>query len=98
LGQALLGAAIGDIGLMEGSVAQRPGAAAGVVIAAAGYPDAPQAGARLEGAEPAGAGDDGDVLYFHGGTRRTRDGGWEASGGRVVTVVGRGADLAAARE
>jgi phosphoribosylamine--glycine ligase len=98
LGQALLGAAIGDIGLMEGSVAQRPGAAAGVVIAAAGYPDAPQAGARLEGAEPAGPGDDGDVLYFHGGTRRTRDGGWEASGGRVVTVVGRGADLAAARE
>ena len=97
LSQALLGAAIGDIGLMEGSVAQRPGAAVGVVLAAAGYPDAPQAGAPLEGAEPSGPGDDGDVLVFHSGTRRV-DGGWEAIGGRVVTVVGRGPDLAAARE
>jgi phosphoribosylamine--glycine ligase len=97
LSQALLGTAIGDIGLMEGAVAQRSGAAVGVVIAAAGYPDAPEHGARLEGAEPSGPGDDGDLLVFHAGTRRTRD-GWEALGGRVVTLVGRGADLAAARQ
>lgn len=96
LSQALLGAALGDASLMGNSVAQRPGAAVGVVIAAAGYPEAPQAGARLEGAEPSGPGDDGDVLIFHAGTRRTK-GGWEVSGGRVVTVVGRGADLAQAR-
>ncbi|MEO8511882.1 MAG: phosphoribosylamine--glycine ligase [Chloroflexota bacterium] len=97
LSQALLGAAIGDIGLMEGSVAQRPGAAVGVVIAAAGYPEAPERGAALEGVEPSGPGDDGDVLVFHAGTRRTSR-GWEASGGRVLTVVGRGTEMAAARE
>ena len=54
---------------------------------------------RIEGrrAVPPPA-DDGDVLVFHAGTRRTAAGGYETTGGRVVTVVGRGADLAAARE
>jgi phosphoribosylamine--glycine ligase len=94
---ALLGAAVGDRGLMEGSLSMRGGAAVGVVVAAEGYPEAPVTGRRIEGAEPASAADDGDVLVFHAGTRRA-DGGYATTGGRVVTVVGRGHDLAAARE
>jgi phosphoribosylamine---glycine ligase len=97
LAAALLGAATGDRGLMEGSVGPRTGAAVGVVIAAEGYPDAPVAGRRLSGLEPSSAAEDGDLLCFHAGTRRAGN-GYESSGGRVVTVVGRGADLAAARD
>ncbi len=97
LSQALLGAATADRALMEGSVALRPGAAVGVVIAAEGYPDAPVTGRALSGAEPSSAADDGDLLVFHAGTRRAAGGGYESTAGRVVTVVGRGDDLAAAR-
>jgi phosphoribosylamine--glycine ligase len=98
LAPALLGTATGDRSLMEGSLGGRAGAAVGIVIAAEGYPDTPVTGRRLEGAEPASASDDGDVLAFHAGTLRIADGGYETSGGRVVTIVGRGPDLAAARE
>ena len=94
---ALLGTATGDRSLMEGSVALRPAAAVGVVIASEGYPDEPRTGRSVEAADPASASDDGDVLVFHAATRRTRA-GWESSGGRVLTVVGRGGDLAAARD
>jgi phosphoribosylamine--glycine ligase len=98
LAPALLGTAVGDRGLMEGSLRLGAGAAVGVVVAAEGYPDAPIGGRAIEGVEPAGAADDGDVLVFHAGTGRSADGGYEAISGRVVTVVGRGADLATARE
>ena len=97
LSSALLGTAIGDRALMEGSCATRRGAAVGVVIAAEGYPDAPVAGRLIGGAEPASASDDGDVLCFHAGTRRLGD-GYETTGGRVVTVVGRGASFGDARD
>ena len=97
LSAALLGTATGDRGLMEGSVALRPGAAVGVVVASEGYPAEPRTGRRVEAADPASTSDDGDLLVFHGATQRTRD-GWESSGGRVLTVVGRGIDLAAARD
>ncbi len=97
LAHALLGCATGDRGLMEGSVRPRSGSAVSVVVAAEGYPDAPITGRAIEGAEPATPGDDGDVLFFHAGTRRT-SAGYESIGGRVVTVVGRGATLADARE
>ncbi len=97
LAAALLGAARGEPGLMESEIALRPGAAVGVVVAAEGYPEAPIAGRPISGVEPAAAGDDGDVLVFHAGTRRTADGGYASTGGRVATVVGRGADLATAR-
>jgi phosphoribosylamine--glycine ligase len=76
----------------------RAGAAVGVVVASAGYPEAPITPRRITGADPASADDDGDVLVFHAGTRRSPNGGHESTGGRVATVVGRGADLAAARE
>jgi phosphoribosylamine--glycine ligase len=67
------------------------------VLATPGYPDAPLLGGRLEGADPAGPGDDGPLLCFHGGTQRA-DVGYKASAGRVVTFVGLGARLAEARE
>lgn len=97
LATALLGTARGDRSLMEGLLGQRAGAAVGVVVASAGYPDAPVTGRAIEGVEPASAADDGAALVFHAATRRTAAGGYETSGGRVVTVVGRGVDHAAAQ-
>ena len=71
-----------------------PGAAIAVVLAAAGYPGAPRRGDRIDGlAEAAARGG----LVFHAGTARGPGGGWLTSGGRVLAVVGRGPDLAAAR-
>ena len=97
LAGALLGTALADRSLMEGALATRDAAAVGVVIASEGYPDGPALGRRLEGAEPADAADDGDVLVFHAGTRRTSAGAYESAGGRVVTIVGRGPSIADAR-
>jgi len=96
LAAALLGCATGDRTAMEESVAVRPGAAVGVVVASEGYPDEPLTGRALWGAEPAGRDDDGPILCFHAATRAVA-GGYEASGGRVATLVGLGADLPAAR-
>ena len=98
LSAALLGAAIGDRTLMEDALGWRAGAAVGVVLASDGYPDRPSGGSDLEAADPSGPGDDGPLLTFHGATRRRVDGGYETTGGRVVTFVGRGNDLAIARE
>ena len=65
-----------------------------VVLAAKGYPDAPQKGAVITGAEA----DFGpDIVVFHAGTARDGDGHLTASGGRVLNVCARGADLAEAR-
>src|SRR5205085_6735926 len=97
LAGTLLGVATGDRGAMDGSLRARPGAAVGVVIASEGYPEAVQVGRPVEGAEPASAADDGDLLCFHAGTVQTPN-GYASSGGRVVCFVGRGSDLAAARE
>jgi phosphoribosylamine--glycine ligase len=96
LSQALLGTATGDRAAMEGAVALGSQAAVGVVLAAEGYPADPVTGRRLTGAEPSTA-DDGSQLCFHAGTRRA-EGSYLSAGGRVVTFVGVGADLAAARE
>lgn len=67
-----------------------PGAAVTVVIAADGYPGVPRAGDVITGAEAEGV--------LHAGTRRRDDGAVVAHGGRVLSVVGTGEDLAAARE
>jgi len=66
------------------------GAAVTVVIAADGYPGKPHTGDVI------GGGDSEGVL--HAGTRRREDGAVVSSGGRVLSVVGVGADLAAARD
>ena len=60
------------------------GAAVTTVLAARGYPDAPEKGAAivLPESQPQG------VTVFHAGTTRTRDGLLTVSGGRVLTVTG----------
>jgi phosphoribosylamine--glycine ligase len=70
-------------------------ASVAVVLAARGYPVKPETGTAIEGIEVAEALP--DVLVFHAGTDR-HDGQLVASGGRVLTVVGTGADVRAARE
>ena len=65
-----------------------------VVLAARGYPDAPETGGIIEGADA----DFGpDVAVFHAGTARAADGAWTAAGGRVLNVCARGATVEAAR-
>jgi phosphoribosylamine--glycine ligase len=97
LSAALLGVATADRSLMEESMRSSDGAAVGVVVASEGYPEAPISGRRIDGAEPSAASDGGDVLVFHAGTRRLVDGGFETTGGRVVTIVGRGQSIDDAR-
>jgi phosphoribosylamine--glycine ligase len=101
LGPLLLAAARGRLRaamagsqLPGGRLPTLPGAAVAIVLAAAGYPDRPRAGDPIGGlGEAAAAG----ALVFHAGTRRDADGTVRTAGGRVLTVVGRGPDLAAAR-
>ena len=73
-------------------VGVRPGAALVVVLAARGYPASPRLGdaVLLPDRLPEGV----DIL--HGGTRRQPDGSLVTSGGRILGVVARGADLAEA--
>ena len=68
-------------------------AAVGVVLAARGYPDAPELGDSIIGLEAA-ARRPGKV--FHAGTR-ARDGHIVTSGGRVLCAVGLGASVADAQ-
>ena len=65
----------------------------GVVLASAGYPEHVHVGHTIAGFDRAAA--LADVLVFHGGTRKDKD-RIVTAGGRVATVVGRGADFAAA--
>ena len=67
-----------------------PGAAVTVVLAADGYPGLPRLGDVIAGSDAEGV--------LHGGTRRREDGATVSAGGRVLSVVGTGTDLAAARE
>ena len=66
------------------------GFAVTVVVAAEGYPGPPRLGDVITGSE-------GDGV-LHAGTRRRDDGAVVSSGGRVLSVVGTGDDLAAARD
>jgi phosphoribosylamine--glycine ligase len=70
-----------------------PGAAVGIVLAAAGYPAQTRRGDAIGGLAAAAT---NGALVFHAGTRLT-DGAWTTDGGRILTIVGRGADLVAAR-
>jgi phosphoribosylamine---glycine ligase len=63
----------------------------GVVLAAGGYPGTPDTGKAIGGLDEAAA--VAGALVFHAGTSR-RGGEIVASGGRVLTVVGRGASYA----
>ena len=72
----------------------RSEAAVTVVVAAAGYPGTVRTGDPIEGVEAADAVEGVHVL--HAGTRDA-DGVLVSAGGRVLSVVGLGADLQAAR-
>jgi phosphoribosylamine--glycine ligase len=71
----------------------RDAAAVTTVVAAAGYPDAPQTGVPLT-PPPA----EGDRLVFHAGTRRADDGTLLSAGGRVLAVTAMAPTLAEARD
>jgi phosphoribosylamine--glycine ligase len=97
LAAALRGTATGDRAAMGSVALATDRAAVGIVLASAGYPDAPRTERQLRGADPAAPDDDGPQLCFHAGTRRAGD-GHVSTGGRVATFVGVGADHAPARE
>ena len=73
----------------------RAGAAASVVLAAAGYPAGPRRGDRIVGIEAIA--DIRDVIAFHSGTE-WESGGLITAGGRVLCITGLGPDRRAALE
>jgi phosphoribosylamine--glycine ligase len=73
----------------------RPVSALTVVLAAKGYPAAPQKGGAIKGIERANALE--GVVVTHAGTKRAGD-DILANGGRVLNVTGFGADVREARE
>ncbi|WHT19293.1 phosphoribosylamine--glycine ligase [Crossiella sp. CA-258035] len=83
------------LAVAEGRLAEQPeldwaeGSAVTVVVAAEGYPGLPRTGDVITGADAEGV--------LHAGTRRREDGAVVSAGGRVLSVVGTGADLDEAR-
>jgi phosphoribosylamine--glycine ligase len=89
LGRLLWSAATGSLA-EQPPLRWRDGAAVTVVLAAENYPGRPRVGDVIVGAEADGV--------LHAGTARRDDGAVVSSGGRVLSVVGTGSDLAAARD
>lgn len=87
-GQLLYAAGTGKLADF-GELRWYEGAAVTVVLAAENYPGRPRVGDVVAGSEADGV--------LHAGTARRDDGEVVSSGGRVLSVVGTGADLAAAR-
>ena len=94
LAELLLGAATGTLADIA-EPAWSDDAAVCVVVAAEGYPDSPVTGGVITGLAEADAIEGVDVL--HAGTR-AEGADIVASGGRVLSVVGRASTLAEARE
>ena len=69
-------------------------ACVGVVMASAGYPGSYKTGFTISGLDEV----DKDIMVFHAGTREGQSGQILTSGGRVLTVVATGKNLAEARE
>jgi phosphoribosylamine--glycine ligase len=88
LGQLLHAAATGQ--LADQPLQWRDGYAVTVVVAAENYPGRPRVGDVIVGSEADGV--------LHAGTARRDDGAVVSSGGRVLSVVGTGTDLVAARD
>jgi phosphoribosylamine--glycine ligase len=105
LGPLLLSAAKGELaaavawhGPAVSRVPVLPTTTVGIVLASAGYPGKVEAGERITALDDDGRLPDApDVLVFHSGTDHDAAGVFAANGGRVVTVVGRGANLDSAR-
>ncbi len=69
--------------------------AVAVVMAARGYPEAPERGSIIRGLDRAAAVP--NVTVFHAGTTQDEDGTIRAAGGRVLTICGTGKTLSEAR-
>ncbi len=80
--------------LREQTLEWEDGAAVGVVLASGGYPGRYETGLPIGGLDAVGD----DALVFHAGTKAGPNGGAVTAGGRVLTVVGRSPNLAAARD
>jgi len=89
LGQLLHAAATGRLA-DQPPLRWHDGCAVTVVVAAENYPGRPRVGDVIVGAEADGV--------LHAGTARRDDGAIVSSGGRVLSVVGTGPDLVAARD
>ena len=87
----LIGAVAGS--LRQSSIRLAGDCLVGVVLASRGYPESSASGQPIEGLEQAEA--VSGVAVYHAGTAR-HDGQIVTAGGRVLTVVGRGADFTAA--
>jgi phosphoribosylamine--glycine ligase len=72
-------------------------AAVTVVLASPGYPAAPSTGGQIEGLDVTDDDPDAPALVLHAGTAVDAHGHLVAAGGRVLSVVGTGRDLEAAR-
>lgn len=70
------------------------GACVGVVMASAGYPSSYKKGLQIKGLNEM----DKDLSIFHAGTRLGNDGIIYTNGGRVLSLVGTGKNMAEARE
>jgi phosphoribosylamine--glycine ligase len=88
LGQLLYAAGTGKLADFP-ELRWRDGAAVTVVLAAENYPGRPRVGDVITGSEADG--------ILHAGTARRDDGAIVSSGGRVLSVVGAGANLSEAR-
>jgi len=85
------GAARGEI---PAEIDTHHGSAAAIVVAANGYPEAPETGVAVEGLNDIPG---GKMAVFHGGTRN-EDNRTLSSGGRILTVSAWGDDLPGALE
>ena len=94
LSAVLYAAAVGTLESLP-PLRWRDGAAVAVVVAAAGYPESPRTGDVLDGIDEAA--EISDAYVLHAGTRRDADGRLASSGGRVLSIVGTGRDVAEAR-
>jgi phosphoribosylamine--glycine ligase len=93
LGGLLYAAATGDLA-SQPELEWGSGAAVAVVLAAAGYPERPVTGGVIAGLDRATS---NGSLVLQAGTAFDADGRLISAGGRVLTVVGTGEDLGAAR-
>jgi phosphoribosylamine---glycine ligase len=89
-----LAGALAEMGLDDSVLPQTADATAAITLAAAGYPDAPRAGDVIAGIEAAQAA--GGLVFGAGVALDQR--GITTAGGRVLTVVGRGPDVARAAD
>ncbi|NKY55843.1 phosphoribosylamine--glycine ligase [Nocardia flavorosea] len=100
---ALLDSPLGELlfATATGTLAEAPkprwhsGAAITVVLAAENYPARPRTGDVITGANDAST--DAAAIVLHAGTSQRADGALVSAGGRVLSIVGTGVDLTAAR-